>query len=108
MSVEKPDRIDAIGFESSTNSVILTVSDHLDWDDEAAHLRALQAKLNSYLAFVESGEIAQSYPTAAGRPLVIDIVTRVPLSAAGQEFVARARLLVETAGLELRSRVLAV
>ena len=45
------------------------------WDD-SEHLLLLQEKLNSYLAFIESGEIYESYPRAMGRQLVIDLVLK--------------------------------
>ena len=47
MSIEQSDVIDVI----STNGdrVILAISDHLDWDDEAGHVLALQDKINAYL-----------------------------------------------------------
>ena len=43
--------------------VILTIRDHLDWPDSTAHQLLLHAKLNRYLAFVESGEIASDRRT---------------------------------------------
>lgn len=63
MSVENTQVIDLIGFEESTGKVILTIADHLPWDD-SEHLPLLQKKLISYLAFIESGEIYESYPRA--------------------------------------------
>lgn len=33
------------------------VCDHIDGSDEDAHLSLLQDKLNTYLAFIESGEV---------------------------------------------------
>lgn len=56
---------------------MLTISDHLDWDNEQGHLRTLQEKLNLYLAFIESGELLVKYPQAAGRHRRIDVVFRV-------------------------------
>lgn len=35
----------------------LIVTDHLPWND--AHLRLLQEKINSYIAFVESGQLTR-------------------------------------------------
>ncbi len=64
MSIEQTDLVDIISIDRMTGEVILTISDHLDWSDCGAHLLLLQSKLNRYLAFVESGEILQSYPKA--------------------------------------------
>lgn len=48
--------------------------------DDTEHISLLQAKLNSYLRFVESGEIYQSYPNAEGRQILIDIVGKYSLN----------------------------
>ena len=106
MSVEEPDVVDFIGIEPASGKVVLTVADHLDWTDESAHLLALQAKLNRYLAFVESGELVESYPAAAGRSVVVRVIRRVPLSQLGAAFVAHATPLLEAAGIELRTSIL--
>ena len=106
MAVDEPGVVDGIGVERDGGAVVLTISDHLDWTDDEPHLLALQAKLNTYLAFVESGELVESYPAAKGRDVVIDVVTRVPLSAAGARFVEQAMSLLRPAGIGLRTRVL--
>jgi len=38
--------------ESEVGDIVLDLIDEEEWVDERAHLLALQAKLNSYLAFV--------------------------------------------------------
>jgi len=61
MSVEEKNKIDII----TTNKegiLVLTISDHLEWDDENEHLLILQDKINSYVDFIESGQMAESYP----------------------------------------------
>ena len=106
MSIEHADEIDAIGLETASGKVILTISDHLDWLDEKEHLLALQEKLNAYIRFVESGELLTAYPNAAKRKPVIDLVTRLELPQAGVRFLDRVRPMLDSAGIELRTRVL--
>jgi hypothetical protein len=66
MSVDDLTTIDCMGIPiDAPHEVNLGISDHLDWDvsfDE--HLYMLQAKINAYLGFIESGEIYQSFPPA--------------------------------------------
>lgn len=47
MSIEDQDSVDVIGVNES-GIVVLTISDHLKWDDD--HLYLLQEKINTYLA----------------------------------------------------------
>ncbi len=42
------------------DNVVLYVSDHLEWGEKAEqgeHLQLLQDKLNTYVAFIESGDL---------------------------------------------------
>ena len=104
MTVEKHDVVDAIGTKRTTGDVILTICDHLDWNDEHSHLLTLQEKLNCYLRFIESGQIFEDYPNASGRKLVIDVVALFDIPAIGFRFLADARKPIESAGIALRWR----
>ena len=105
MSVEDAKVVDAIGVERESGDVVLTITDHLDWSDEQAHLLVLQEKLNTYIRFIESGEIDESYPDAVGRPRVIDVVTQHKPSAGAREFFATVTTVLREAGIALRTRV---
>ena len=98
--------IDAIGVDKASGEVVLTVSDHLGWEDEASHLEALQSKLNRYLAFLESGEVFSQYPAAVGRTLRILVVLKYPPPDLADQFFRRARTTTREAGFELDYRVL--
>ncbi|MGK3997188.1 DUF6572 domain-containing protein [Sorangium sp. So ce1024] len=106
MSIEQADVVDAIGIEVSSGKVILTIADHLDWEKEQEHLIALQDKINTYIAFIESGELHGAYPDSAGREPVIEIVMRLSPSLAGVAFLNQVRPILESSGIELRSRTL--
>ena len=106
MSVENIAVIDAVGVERHSGKVILTISDHLDWNDEREHLSALQEKINTYLRFIESGEIDETYPDALGRARVIDVVAKHRPTNGAQEFFRKATAVLHDAGVELRTRVL--
>jgi hypothetical protein len=90
MSLDKLDVVDAVGTEKNSDTVVLNLLDEWDWDDERGHLFALQDKLNAYLAFVETGQIYEDYPTAAGKSLRIDIISRYPVPEAALAFLAKA------------------
>ena len=62
MSVSDTHKIDFLSTDGET--IVLTISDHLEWDTTDTHQVILQEKINSYLAFIESGEIFESYPLA--------------------------------------------
>ena len=73
MAVDNPDVIDIVS-TTSTGEVVLTIADHLPWDEANEHLLILQSKINSYLVFIEGGQLASEYPNAKpGAPVQIRV-----------------------------------
>jgi hypothetical protein len=105
MSVEQSDVIDFIGTDRLTGDVVLTVSDHLDWSDSTAHQLLLQTKLNRYLAFVESGEILETYPSAKGKAIIFNVVFKFPPDPSGRAFLIRVKAAIESAGFRWHDEV---
>jgi hypothetical protein len=103
MAVDNPDVVDIISIDPS-GGVVLTISDHLDWIDSISHQSILQAKINRYLAFVESGEILDRYPKARGRRVVIRVVSQCEPDAEGHGFFERAKDSLAQAGFEFMWR----
>lgn len=104
MALERTDVVDAIGIEEATGAAVLTIADAWDWTNDREHLLALQAKLNRYFDFIESGEIWKTYPEAADRDLVIEVVGRFPISPAGRELLRRASEACADLGVQIRDR----
>jgi len=107
VSVEQPDVVDIISADTRTSHVVLTNSDRLDWSDSPWHQRILQAKLNKYLAFVESGELLDRYENAAGRPVAIKVVFKFKPDKDGEDFLSKARAVIESVGFSFRHEVFA-
>jgi hypothetical protein len=105
MTVEDIDKVDFVSI--GAGDVLLTVSDHLDWDEnEGEHLSVLQDKLNTYLEFIESGQIYAKVPQAAGRKIVIRVMGKFPLSDEAKKFYRLAGKAIEDAGFSLRFELL--
>jgi hypothetical protein len=101
VSVRESDVIDAIGIDGR-GQVVLTIADHLDWDDEDAHLLALQEKLNGYLRFIESGQLDEVYPDATGRDRVISLTLMVKAPRSAEQFLSRVAHTLQAAGIGFR------
>ena len=101
MSLNNTDEIDAIGLDKATDDVYLTVKDDLDWKDEICHINKLQEKLNTYLRFIESGEVYDVYPEAKGKNFVIEILSKFNVPASGKDFLSKAGPVISEAGFKL-------
>lgn len=107
MSIEDENIVDIVGIDKSQPTVVLTISDHLDWSDSIHHQKVLQSKLNRYLAFVESGELLESYPAAKGLGVRFSVVFKFRPDPAGEEFLKRATAVIESAGFAISTEVFA-
>lgn len=102
MSIEQSEVVDAIGVDPETGEVVLTISDHLDWQDLPEHVFLLQEKLNAYLAFIESGELCEAYPKGEGRTPRIDVITKFPVAPDAHSVLQRIEETLQAAGIGLR------
>lgn len=76
MSVVDTDSIDAIGMVKEQKRVFLSIIDALLWDDENVHLFTLQEKINTYLYFIESGELHKALPESKGFDVAIELILK--------------------------------
>jgi hypothetical protein len=103
MTVEETGQIDFSVIEPKSGDMCLVIADHLDWkEQEGEHLLLLQNKLNTYLAFIESGEIYAKIPKAVGRKIVIEVAGKFPLSDEAMKFYSLAGEAIKAASFSLR------
>jgi hypothetical protein len=106
MAVDDPKIVDFVSVDSKGKRAFLTISDHLDWEDAYEHQLILQQKLNTYLRFVESGELVERFPDTKGLPVVFDIRFMYEPDESGSRFLERAREVVVSAGFSLSYKTL--
>lgn len=106
MSIEQVNTVDFVSIDDATGDALLTIADHLPWDkDEETHLLLLQDKLNSYLRFIESGEITNRFPQTKGRAIKISLIGQYPLSHGAAIFFEKAKAAVQGAGFSLQFKL---
>ncbi len=103
MTIDQTNVVDFVSIEPQTGNVELTICDHLDWsENEEDHLMLLQDKLNSYLAFIESGELFEKFPETREHNIAIRIMAEHPLSDNAAKFFGMASATVSDAGFKLQ------
>lgn len=99
MSVDQTNTIDFLTRSRVTGEVTLTISDHLEWDQPREHLLILQAKINYYLAYIESGEILKNCAQADDGRIIIQVMFRVaPPDGEATQFLTTAQAKIAAAG----------
>ncbi|MFK3710108.1 MULTISPECIES: DUF6572 domain-containing protein [Leclercia] len=109
MSVEDVNKIDSIGIPNdSPNIVSLAISDHLTWDHPIEeHLYKLQQKINTYISFIESGEIYEAFPESQGTTLkIIEIYFKYALPEQTISFLEQVSDVLQSMNVELRYNIL--
>lgn len=97
MSIKESEVIDIIGTSEERDVVILTATDHFKWGSKE-HLLMIQEKLNSYLEFLQSGEIYEAYPESKGKKIEVNIVCKYPPDDEGKKFLSLCKDAIEDSG----------
>jgi hypothetical protein len=104
MSVTDTNVVDAIGTPPDTDLVVLSISDHLGWGEEAGeHLMLLQSKINTYLRFIESGEIYTSFPSSKGKSIAVRVYLKYEPDDMGRNFLSKAEEVLRGGGVEFQT-----
>lgn len=106
MSIQESDVIDIVSTNVERNEVILTISDHLSWDDSPQHQKILETKLNLYIQFVKGEDLEMQYPDAHGRTIVFRLVSKFRPDADGYSFIEKAATILKSIGIVFRSDML--
>jgi hypothetical protein len=72
--IENPDVIDFIT-QAATGEMVLIMLETRPWDGSVERLYELQNKLNTYVSFVTSGELAERVPQARRQSVRIQLDT---------------------------------
>ena len=105
MSIEHSDKIDLIG-TTEEEKVILTISDHLEWDNSGVHTQLLEDKIEAYLHFIESGQIYEDYPNSENSDLTIFVALKYKPDEFGLDFLNRCREIILSFGIGFNWEVL--
>jgi hypothetical protein len=104
MSIEQSNVIDLITSDTEDGHITLIISDGLEWGSQR-HLLKLQNKLNSYLAFIRSGDLLKKYPAAAGKCIHLDLVCRYEPDEESKQFLQLCAEAIQDAGYHFRYRL---
>jgi hypothetical protein len=99
MTVENTNVVDGAGSDKQTGEIVLTISDHLAWDDEATHFRLIEKKISSYLDFIKSGQVFESFPQATQAPIRITLIHQHPLTESASRFLSAAQRQLGSTGI---------
>lgn len=101
MTVDQIKVIDIVSKDQDGNFT-LTICDHLDWHDIKGHLVLLQDKINTYLGFLDSGEIYEKYPDAKDHRVEIEAMFAHKPTSDALSFLSKTKSIIEEMGFSFR------
>jgi hypothetical protein len=104
--IDAPDEIDVIA-EDVDGAALLSIVQRGPWAADGAERGRLKRKLATYLRYIKEGQMVSTYPTLAGRPVVIALMYEHPLPAALLEYWRRRGEATVRDGITLTTRSLA-
>jgi hypothetical protein len=87
VTVSNPAVVDFVSHDPVTDEVILSMVEERQWGAEGELLLDLQAKLNTYLTYIESGQLLEDYPDVAGKKIVFRLHYMVEIGPREREFI---------------------
>jgi hypothetical protein len=83
--------LDAFAHDTRDDSLVLAMFETRPWDLGDHQLWQLQEKLNAYVSFILDGELRETFPHLAGKPVRIELRTVHEPSEQAMGFLGRAR-----------------
>ena len=102
MTIEQTNKIDFISTLGNGSGVELTISDHLEWDEKNEKFLMIQEKLNTYLEFIESGQIYEEYPNAKGNNISISLISKYFPDPNANEFLSKISVAISKYNVEFK------
>lgn len=76
--VHNPRVVDLIRLDTERDEVVLLMLEERPWGTVPEQLRQLEAKFNSYLAYVLDGHMVEQYPQYAGKRVCVRLDCAAP------------------------------
>jgi hypothetical protein len=101
VTIAETTKIDIVATRPDSNVVRLVIADHLEWNDLDTHARLLEEKINTYIAFVESGQLRrlEGHRVPPLPQIWITLAAQHEPPAQAKELLARMESFLESCGL---------
>lgn len=107
MSIVETNKIDIVGTRPGSRLVRLVIADHLDWTEFKKHATLLEAKVNTYLEFIESGQMHHmTNPPIPTEPQVeILLAAKHAPTEEAEKFLEKVASFLQQAGISFKVQV---
>lgn len=86
--MQKHQQIDVVSHDPRTDRVVLSLVETRPWGEQGKLLPDFQEKLNTYLAYVEGGQLWRDYPAMTGKKVAFCLHAQFPPTQPEEDFIA--------------------
>jgi hypothetical protein len=97
--IQNPSLIDLVTVNNQAGDVRLIMIQMEPWDNSDRQIDQLQAKAETYVSFVEGGQLARTYPEVAGQPVTIQLDAQAEPTGRTADAIARLREALQKRGI---------
>jgi hypothetical protein len=87
MTVDQPNVVDFVSYNSNRDCVTLTMVEHRPWGSDGQLLLDLQAKASTYLTYALDGQLIKDYPHLSGKRVEFCLAFSQPPGCREREFI---------------------
>jgi len=85
--MQKHQQVDVVSLDPKTDRVVLSMVETRSWGDKGALMPDLQEKMNTYLGYVESGQLVKDYPAMKGKKIAFRLHVAFPPTAREEKLI---------------------
>ena len=85
--MQKHQQVDVVSHDPKTDRVVLSMVETRPWGDSGALMSDLQEKMNTYLAYIEGGQLLRDYPAMKGKKVIFRLHTAFPPTAREEKLI---------------------
>lgn len=104
--VKNPEVIDLVTHDPATDEIIVIMIEDRDWSADPEQPDQLLKKINTYLHFIEDGDLIQHFPQAAGKPVRLQLDCNGPPTGEAQQLIEEAQQVLLSRGITFAVNVI--
>lgn len=104
--VNNPDVIDLVTHDPATDEIVVIMIEDRTWSVDPEQVDQLLRKINTYLHFIEDGDLVEHFPQAAGKPVRMQLDCNEAPTGEAEQLIEEAQQLLLSRGITFAVNVI--
>jgi hypothetical protein len=104
--IENSSVVDLVTHDPGTDEYVVIMIESRPWSNSPQRLDQLLAKINTYVHFIENGDLYRHFPQAEGKPVRIQLDCNAPPAGESDKLITQAQQLLLQRGIDFSVNVI--